>query len=129
MNYYKTRFYWPDVLQAEIIPEAIDSLKRYPLDRFRWNIQNSHRLDMVHVEKHIIRQRNRGHLNTGYALPIDERFVEHWNHDPWHMDVGGNGTELADGASFLLPYYMGVYHGYILEEPTSADTKPNGRRE
>ncbi|QDU81350.1 hypothetical protein Pla110_30910 [Polystyrenella longa] len=120
LNYYSTRFYWPEAIGDEIIPEAIDSLKRYPLDRFRWSMKNSHRLDMVHVQKHVIRQRNRGYLYNGYALPIDERFVEHWNHDPWRMDVHGNGTELADGASFLLPYYMGVYHGYVIEDPSSA---------
>jgi hypothetical protein len=49
-------------------------------------------------------------------VPIDERFVEHWNHDPWRLDQPGNGQSLADGASFLLPYYMGLYHGFIVEQ-------------
>ena len=48
-------------------------------------------------------------------LPIDERFVDKWNHDPWSLDVGGNGRELADGASYLLPYYLGLYHGFVTE--------------
>ncbi len=58
----------------------------------------------------------RGHRRNGKVLPIDERMVEHWNHDPWRLDSGGNGTALADGASFLLPYYMGLYHGILVED-------------
>ncbi len=49
------------------------------------------------------------------TLPIDERFVEHWNVDVWSLDSGSDGRSLADGASFLLPYYMGLYHGFIVE--------------
>jgi hypothetical protein len=49
------------------------------------------------------------------VLPIDERYVNHWNHDPWRLDQGGNGQELASGASYLLPYYMGLYYGFLRE--------------
>ena len=28
-------------------------------------------------------------------------------------NYGGDGRELADGAVFLLPYYMGLYSGFI----------------
>jgi hypothetical protein len=42
-----------------------------------------------------------------------ERFVEYWNHDPWQLNTGGDGRRLADGAAYLLPYYMGLYHGFI----------------
>ena len=59
----------------------------------------------------------RGHRYNGKVLPIDERVVNHWNHDPWELDQGGDGRELADGASFLLPYYMGLYHKFIVEKP------------
>ena len=51
----------------------------------------------------------------GRVLPIDEQYVNHWNHDPWRLDQGGAGQRLSDGASFLLPYYMGLYHGFIVE--------------
>ncbi|MCA9039342.1 MAG: hypothetical protein KDA65_03235 [Planctomycetaceae bacterium] len=129
LNYYSTRFYWPEKIHEGVVPEAVDSLKRYPLDRFNWGIKNSHRLDMVHVGRHVIRFDNRGYRNNGFALPIDERFVEHWNHDPFRMDTGGNGTELADGASYLLPYYMGLYHGYIIEGPESEGAKAGGSAE
>ena len=49
------------------------------------------------------------------VVPVDEKNFKLWNFDPWSLDTGGNGTGLADGAVFLLPYYMGLYHGYIVE--------------
>ena len=57
----------------------------------------------------------RGTRRDGKVLPIDERFVEHWNHDPWQLDYNGEGKRMADGTSFLLPYYMGLYYGFIVE--------------
>jgi len=51
----------------------------------------------------------------GTALPVDERFVDHWNHNPYVLDQGGSGRYSTDGAAFLLPYYMGLYHGYVIE--------------
>ena len=65
--------------------------------------------------KHILRRRGTGHLRNGKCLPVDERRVEHWNHNPYELDGGEGGRTLADGAVFLLPYYMGLYHGYIIE--------------
>jgi hypothetical protein len=32
------------------------------------------------------------------------------------LDYPGDGRELASGTVFLLPYYMGLYHGFI-EKP------------
>ena len=48
-------------------------------------------------------------------LPADERYIEHWNHDPWALEQGGKGRTLGDGGVFLLPYYMGVYYKFIGE--------------
>jgi hypothetical protein len=44
----------------------------------------------------------------GKVLAIDERYVGHWNHDPWRVDQAGNGRTLGGGAPFLLPYYLGA---------------------
>jgi len=59
--------------------------------------------------------KNSGYLVDGKVTPIDERFVGHWNHNPWRFDEGGDGRSLADGNSFLLPYYMGLYYGFFKE--------------
>ena len=39
--------------------------------------------------------------------------VEYWNHDPFRLNTGGGGDALSDGAAFLLPYYMGLHHGFV----------------
>jgi hypothetical protein len=99
------------------LDESIDSLRRYPLDRVNWRLTNSHRKDIVPLPFYARERGTKGlgYRNNGKVLPIDERFVEHWNHDPWTLDQGGNGMELADGNSFLLPYYMGLHHRFIID--------------
>ncbi|NUM53344.1 MAG: hypothetical protein HUU46_06855 [Candidatus Hydrogenedentes bacterium] len=110
---------------TELTPEgpwlehSIDTLKRYPLDRIEWGVKNSHRKDIVPLRTHTREgkeARGRGHRLSGYVLPIDEREVEHWNVDPWALDYSGGGGTLMDPQSFLLPYYMGLYHGFIVEK-------------
>ena len=85
-------------LDGAWLEESADTLRRFPLDRVNWRMTNSHRKDLRSPRR---------------VLPIDERYVNHWNHDPWRLDQGGNGQELASGAAFLLPYYMGRYHGFL----------------
>ena len=95
--------------------ESLDTLRRYPLDRINWGQQNSHRIDIVPLSRFARDggSRERGARNNGRVLPVDERVLEHWNHDPWALDASGDGRSLADGNSFLLPYYMGLYFGYV----------------
>jgi len=101
-------------LTGEWLEESADTLRRYPLDRVNWRMTNSHRKDIRPLSSAAgTRGSTRGVRKDGRVLPIDERFVNHWNHDPWQLDQGGNGTELGSGASFLLPYYMGRYHGFL----------------
>lgn len=106
------------------LDDAVESLVLYPLDRFDWALSNSHRLDVILLRAQEERRGVRGHLLDGRVLPIDERFVNHWNHDPWRLDHGGQGRYLADGASFLLPYYLGLYHGLIEETPGNTAAEP-----
>jgi hypothetical protein len=82
-------------------------LRRYPLDRVDWRVNNSHRRDIVAMAS------GRGYRRSGKVLPIDERYVDHWNQDPYRLDQGGRGMALADGASFLLPYYLGLWHKFV----------------
>jgi hypothetical protein len=103
--------------------DSMATLYGFPLDRRNWGHKNSHRLDIEDLppirasdldERN--RRRQRGHLVSGKVLPVQNRHFNHWNTDPWHLDYGGGGSELASGATFLLPYYMGLYHGFI-EKP------------
>ena len=102
-------------LPATSLPEAIDTLKRYPLDRIRWPYKNSHRIDIIPLPEYVLEHKGKGHRTNGRVIPIDERSVEHWNHSPWQLDEDGDGKTLTDGAAFLFPYYMGLYYKYIVE--------------
>jgi hypothetical protein len=108
------------------LTEALDFLKRYPLDRIDWGFKNSRRLDVVRLP--LFPGRNyraaRGETRSRKPLPIDERFINHWNYDPWTIDSRAKGQSLADGTSFLLPYYIGRYFGFIVETPSPSP--PNG---
>jgi hypothetical protein len=102
------------------LEESVDTLQRFPLDRLDWRLINSHRQDIIRLPDYIDSDRKpgaAGYRVNGNVLPIDERWVGHWNHDPWDLDEGGDGRTLADGEVFLLPYYMGLYHKYIRSGP------------
>jgi hypothetical protein len=101
------------------LEHAVETLVDFPLDRIDWGHQNSHRLDLVRLPKqngHGLLESNRGDRGyrvDGRVLPVSERFFHHWNTDPWRLDYGGSGYSLASGTVYLLPYYMGRYHGFI----------------
>jgi hypothetical protein len=100
--------------------DALATLHGFSLDRLNWSLHNSHRLDIVLLPP--IRSQDlespdergrRGNRVNGKVLPVENRHFNHWNTDPWELDYGGDGRELAAGTVFLLPYYMGLYHGFI----------------
>jgi hypothetical protein len=85
-----------------------------------WRHENSHRTDIVNLHPWNRTFDNDNNTGKGYrvngkVIPVDERHFNHWNHGPWELNTGGNGQELSTGTVFLLPYYMGLYHGFIEE--------------
>ncbi len=102
--------------------DAMATLYGFPLDRRNWPHRNSHRLDIVLLglqqsgDLYEARRGGRGYRVNGKVLPVENRHFNHWNTDPWELDYGGQGNELAAGTVFLLPYYLGLYHGFI-EKP------------
>jgi hypothetical protein len=108
---------WPGWLE-----DSSATLYGLPLDRLNWSHKNSHRLDVVELgmtgskDLYAAGREGRGHRTNGKVLPVENRHFNHWNTDPWHLDYGGSGNELAAGTVFLLPYYMGMYHGFV-EKP------------
>ncbi len=104
------------------LEDSMATLRGFPLDRVNWPHHNSHRLDLEPLRRQQAtdladdeRSLRAGRIN-GKVLPVEERHFSHWNTDPWRLDYGGDGRELASGTVFLLPYYMGLYHGFI-EKP------------
>jgi len=103
------------------LEDSMDTLKGFSLDRCDWACKNSHRLDIVRLRpQQGVGTTARTPPNSGYrvggkVLPVENRHFNHWNTNPWALNYGGNGTQLASGTVFLLPYYMGLYHGFIQE--------------
>ncbi len=100
--------------------DAMATLYGLPLDRLNWPHHNSHRLDIIELPAlrsqdldEPDRRGERGYRVNGKVLPVENRHFNHWNTDPWQLDYGGNGGELAAGTVYLLPYYLGLYHGFI----------------
>ncbi len=90
---------------------AVWTLYGIPMDLITWTVRNSHRKDLA--------------LNGGFdrfgqpqaaaLLPPDERPVMKWNGNPFRIDGGNGGASEDDGAFFLLPYWLGRYHQFLLE--------------
>ncbi len=105
---------WPGWLD-----DGMATLYGLPLDRLNWPHRNSHRLDLRPLGRqqtadlYEVPRARRGSRVNGKVLPVENRHFNHWNTDPWALDYAGNGNELAAGTVFLLPYYLGLYQGFI----------------
>jgi hypothetical protein len=97
--------------QPADIEGALWTLYRIPLDLVEWTVVNSWRKDLEWDPK-IDRFKKKQTLTL---LPADERPVMKWNGNPFIVDGGAGGRGEDDGAFFLLPYWMGRYHGYVKE--------------
>ncbi len=103
------------------LEDSLATLEGFPLDRLNWGCRNSHRLDVVWLPRQqsgeIVGppEANVGYRVSGKVLPVENRHFNHWNTNPWRLDYEGDGRQLASGTVFLLPYYMGLYHGFIEE--------------
>lgn len=104
------------------LEDSMDTLQGFSLDRVNWASKNSHRLDIQYLRRQQSSvdvtdgpEHRRGCLVSGKVLPVENRHFNHWNTNPWQLDYHGNGNQLASGTVYLLPYYMGLYHGFIVE--------------
>jgi hypothetical protein len=90
---------------------AARTLYRIPMDLTRWSVRNLHRRD-VQIETEIDRHKKK---QISRLLAPDERRVMKWNSNPFDTDSTSEGRGEDDGAFFLLPYWMGRYHKFLLE--------------
>lgn len=88
---------------------SLRTLREIPMDLIQWDVRNSHRLD-VPVDPVPDRHGRRQAL---VVLPYDELPMWKWNGNPYRLDGGNGGRAEDDGAYFLLPYWLGRYHGLI----------------
>ena len=89
--------------------DARRTLERIPVDLISWTVKNAHRRDLT---RHTDQDRFEKPQLTAVLAP-DERPIAKWNANPYVPDGGAGGTSEDDGAFFLLPYWMGRYHGWI----------------
>lgn len=88
---------------------AVKTLREMPRDRRDWAMMNSHRADVTWRI-----QSNRGGAKVLLnLLSPDERNFERWNQDPYEPDSSGQGRNEGSGEHYLLPYWMGRWHGMI----------------
>jgi hypothetical protein len=103
------------------LDDSMETLFGFSLDRCNWGTKNSQRLDLVILPRQqssvpgLAGYEKRGYRVNGKVIPVQNRVFGHWNTDPWELDYGGKGSLLTNGTVFLLPYYMGLYHGFIKE--------------
>ena len=94
------------------LSDAAWTLYRMPMDTIEWTVNNSQRQDIVWASG-VDRFRRREALTL---LPPDERPVMKWNGNPFVIDGGAGGHGEDDGTAFLLPYWMGRYHKFLVGE-------------
>lgn len=95
------------------IAAAVEQLRNITPDRRNWKATNSHRDDVTFAPR-----RDRfDKKQLTHVLPADERHFDRWNDNPYLADDGADGTVEDNGAAYLLPYWMGRYHGFIAEVP------------
>lgn len=87
------------------LEESIEELKGMSPDLLDWGVSNYQRSDV------------QAKLAAGeiFTLPFENRNMRRWNANPYNLDWGGGGYSEGDGAYFLMPYWMGRYHGFIVE--------------
>ena len=90
----------------------VRTLYRMPVDTVEWDVKNSQRHDIAMSSGRDRQDRLEAHT----LLPPDERPVMKWNTNPFVIDGGNGGREEDDGAAFLLPYWLGRYHRFLIGE-------------
>ena len=91
--------------QPHDVDAAVNTLAEYPLDLICWTVKNSHRTDITLDPKHP--------NQATEPLPADERRISEWAASLHDLDGGRDGMSAMDGTWYLLPYWMGRYHGFI----------------
>jgi hypothetical protein len=84
-------------------PSVFWHLREFPMDLVRWNIQNSHRKDIVLLPPNFRKQ------TTMTLLPPGEQPMHRHNANPFELDGGENGLSELAGDEYLLPYWMARY--------------------
>lgn len=95
------------------LDDIMETLTWMPLDLIGYEMDNSHRLDIL-FDQTPGQTPKKGWKNNGGALPIDERCHVRQDRDAFALIAReGNGYSEHEGTFYLLPYYMARYKGII----------------
>ena len=94
------------------LEESVDFLRDQPLDLRHFTIDSSRREDLTFSRHPMLNT-----IQTNRMLPPSERGVMRWDKNPWAV-ISGDFSDLeghreSSGVFWLLPYWLGRYHGYI----------------
>lgn len=98
---------------VQALHQAVETLRLFPVERRNFRVVNSRRQDIC-----ISFRRDRfGRKQACEPVPIDRRPSDdfEWKENPYRLDGGGEGNLEFSGVDYLLPYWMGRYHGFIPE--------------
>jgi len=88
---------------------SIETLKKLSTNLILWGLDNGRRLDRdenPYDDRH-------GQAQNMFVFPYDERQVMRWAENPYKYVQRGSGFSESSGTFWLLPYWMGRYHGLI----------------
>ncbi len=94
--------------------KSLETLQEWPWELISWRCDNSQRTDIAFRSINIS---NRPKSESTTVVPAGERHLERWNGNPYELEGGSiDGREEEDGSAWLLPYWMGRYHGLLSEK-------------
>ncbi|HZP84017.1 MAG TPA: hypothetical protein VFB21_20420, partial [Chthonomonadaceae bacterium] len=95
------------------VEASVATLQDWPWELIDWQVRNTQRVDVAFRS---VNFEGRQKVETERALPASERQLMRWNGNPYEP-AGGSpaGNSEEDGSAWLLPYWMGRYHGFIAE--------------
>jgi len=93
----------------DIIEESVQTLRELVWEQINWKMENGQGPDIKLDPSYTKSEK----LQSLEVLPYDQICIQRWNSNPYQLDSGGDGKIEGDGVLFLLPYWMGRYHGFI----------------
>ncbi len=105
--------------EARIV-DTLDALRGIPLDLIGYRMDNTHRLDVRFDPTpgaqgplfQVTGDQGWGH--DTFALPVEERGHVRQDRDNFKLNAcEDDGWAEHEGTLFLLPYWLGVHHGFI----------------
>lgn len=96
-------------MNPRIKDESERTLARAPWELIEWTVNNSQRIDFARA----VAINRKGRAEFVEVIPVDERRIHKHNTSPYQPDGGAGGHSEESPNHWLMPYWMGRYHGWI----------------